>query len=89
MTNLGVHRQIKENSTEWFRANGFYAGALTTIRQKSIRTVHYDQIEGDLAHCSIFDMDNNALVLNEAVINGETYKLLRYGNYIFLDNQGN
>ena len=58
MTNLGVHRQIKENSTEWFQANGFYGGALTTLRQKSIRTVHYDQIEGDLAHCSIFDMDN-------------------------------
>ena len=50
---------MKQNSTEWFRAIGFYGGALTTIRNKSIRTVHYDQIEGDLAHCSVFDMDNN------------------------------
>ena len=79
---------MKQNSTEWFRANGFFDGAMTTIRPKSIRTVHYDQIEGDLAHCSIFDIDNNALILNEAVINGETYKLLHYGNYTFLDNRG-
>ena len=79
---------MKQNSTEWFRANGFYGGAMTTIRRKGLRTVHYDQIEGDLAHCSVFDMDNNVLILDEAVINGGTYKLSRYGNYIFLDNQG-
>ena len=79
---------MSQNSTEWFRANGFYGGAMTTMRQKSIRTVYYNQIEGDLAHCSVFDMDNNGLILNEAVINGETYKLMRYKSYIFLENQG-
>ena len=61
---------------------------MTTIRGKGLRTVYYDQIEGDLAHCSVFDMDNNVLILDEAVINGGTYKLSRYGNYIFLDDQG-
>ena len=35
-------------------------------------------MEGDLAHCSIFDINNNALLLNEAVINGGTYKLIPY-----------
>ena len=45
----------------------------------------YNQMEGDLAHCSIFDINNNALLLNEAVINGGTYKLLRFGDIIFLD----
>ena len=73
---------------EWFRANGFYGGAMTTMRQKSIRTVYYNQIEGDLAHCSVFDMHNNILILDEAVINGGRYKISRYGEYIYLDNQG-
>ena len=44
-------------------------------------------MEGYLAHCSIFDMKNNVL-LNEAVINGGTYKLLRFGEVIFLDDEG-
>ena len=78
---------MSQDSTEWFRANGFYGGAMTTMRQKSIRTVYYNQIEGDLAHCSVFDMHNNILILDEAVINGGRYKISRYGEYIFLDNQ--
>ena len=45
-------------------------------------------MEGYLAHCSIFDMKNNVLLLNEAVINGGTYKLLRFGEVIFLDDEG-
>ena len=64
-----------------------FNGALTTIRRKRTRTVYYDQIEGDLAHCSVLDRHLNALILNEAVINGATYKLTRYGEDIFLDPQ--
>ena len=79
--------QQSRNSTQWFRANGFNTG-LTSIRRKGSRKVDYNQIEGDLAHCSVFDMNNNVLLLDEAVINGGTYKLLRYGEVIFLD-QGN
>ena len=45
-------------------------------------------MEGDLAHCSIFDIRNNVLLLDEAVINGGIYKLLRFGEVIFLDEQG-
>ena len=63
-----------------------FNGALTTIRRKRTRTVYYDQIEGDLAHCSVLDRHLNALILNEAVINGATYKLTRYGEDIFLDS---
>ena len=76
------------NSTPWFRADGFHAGSLTTIRRKGSRKVYYmesRQIEGDLAHCSIYDMANNVLVLNEAVINGGTYKLSRFEEIIFLE----
>ena len=83
VTNYGVNRNTK-NSTQWFRANGFNTG-LTTIKRKGSRKVNYNQIDGDLAHCSIFDMNNNVLLLNEAVINGGTYKLLRFGDVIFLD----
>ena len=66
---------------QWFRRG------LTSIRRKGSRKVYYryNQMEGDLAHCSIFDINNNALLLNEAVINGGTYKLLRFGDVIFLD----
>ena len=45
-------------------------------------------MEGELAHCSIFDMKNNVLLLNEAVINGGIYNLLRFDEVIFLDEQG-
>ena len=82
-----MNRQTK-NSTHWFQANGFYSGSLTTIRRRGSRKVYYNQIEGDLAHCSIFDMDNNVLIWSEAVINGGSYKLLRDGEVIFLDDQG-
>ena len=87
VTNHGMHQQTR-NSTQWFRANGFYAGGLTSIRRKGSRKVYYNQMEGYLAHCSIFDMKNNVLLLNEAVINGGTYKLLRFGEVIFLDDEG-
>ena len=40
-----------------------------------------------MAHCSVLDRDHNALILNEAVINGGIYKLTRYGEDIFLDAQ--
>jgi len=82
-----VNRQTR-NSTHWFQANGFYSGSLTTIRRRGSRKVYYNQIEGDLAHCSIFDTNNNVLLLNEAVIDGGSYKLLRDGEVIFLDDQG-
>ena len=80
-----MNRQTRQNSTEWFQANGFHNSALTTIRRKSTRRIYYDQIEGDMAHCSIFDMDNNALILDEAVENGRRYKLSRYGEYYHLE----
>ena len=76
------------NSAEWFQANGFFDSALTTIIRKKTKTVYYNQIEGDMAHCSIFDRNHNVLVLNEAVINGGTYKLIRIGEDIFLETQG-
>ena len=77
------------NSTQWFRGDGFHA-SLTTIRRKRSRKVYYmDQSEGDLAHCSVYDMNNDVIVLNEAVINGGTYKLSRFGDIIFLEeNKG-
>ena len=84
--NHGVNRMTK-NSTGMFRANGFYTGGLTTIKPKSSRTIYYDQIEGDLAHCSVFDLKNTALVQNESVINGGMYKLLRFGKVTFLDHK--
>ena len=78
------------NSTQWFRANGFHAGSLTTIRRKESRKVYYmecvsHQNEGDLAHCSVYDTANDVFLLNEAVINGGTYKLSRFGEIIFLE----
>ena len=82
--NHGVNRMTK-HSTGWFRANGFYTGGLTTIKPKSSRTIYFDLIEGDLAHCSVFDLQNTALVRDETVINGGIYKLLRFGKVIFLD----
>ena len=79
VTNHGV------NGQEWFRGNGFFSGSLTTIRPKSSRKLHYNQIEGDFAHCTVLDMNNDVLILNEAVTNGESYKIQRYGEVIFLD----
>ena len=87
VTNHGVNRK-SVNDTEWFQANGFFNGGLTTIRSKSNRTVYYNQIQGDLAHSSIFDENNNLLLLNEVVINGGIYRLTRSGDDIFLDQQG-
>ena len=76
------------NSTQWFQATGFYNSGMTTVRARRTRKVYYDQIEGDMAHCSVFDRDNNALILDETVIDGGTYKLIRFGDDIFLDPQG-
>ena len=81
VTNHGVSGQ------EWFRGNGFFGGSLTTIRPKSSRKVHYNQIEGDIAHCTVLDIKNDVLILNEAVTNGESYKIERYGEVIFLETQ--
>ena len=87
VTNHGVNRKSL-NDTEWFRANSFFNGGLTTIRSKSNRTVYYNQIQGDLAHSSIFDENNYSLLMNEVVINGGIYRLTRSGDSIFLDEQG-
>ena len=38
-----------------------------------------------MAHCVVLDLDNTALIRDEAVRNGETYKLMRYDGMIFLD----
>ena len=82
------------NSTNWFRADGFHTGSLTTIERKGSRNVYYiecvlHQIEFDLAHCSFHDMENNVVLKNEAVRNGGTYKLLSSGEIIFLkEDQG-
>ena len=76
-----------KNGTEWFRGNGLYRGSLTTIRPKSSRKVHYNQINGEMAHCSVLDFNNHVLLMDEAVRNGATYKLMRYGEIIFLDSQ--
>ena len=45
-------------------------------------------MEGDLAHCTIFDLNDNVLVLNEAVTNGGTYQLIRIDDIVFLGEQG-
>jgi len=65
--------------------NRFHNSAMTTIRRKSTKRIYFDQIGGELAHCSIFDMDNNALILDESVQNGRKYKLYRYGDYYHLE----
>ena len=64
-----------------------FNGALTTIRRNRTGTVYYDQIDGELAHCSVLGRNYNILILNEAVVNGGSYKLTRYGEDIFLDTQ--
>ena len=76
------------DSTQWFQAAGFYNSGMTTIRGRRTRTVYYEQIEGDMAHCSVFDRNNNALILDETVIDGGTYELIRFGDDMFLEPQG-
>ena len=66
VTNHGVSGQ------EWFRGNGFFGGSLTTIRPKSSRKVHYNQIEGDIAHCTVLDIKNDVhhsktIILNQSI----------------------
>ena len=40
-----------------------------------------------MAHCTVLSMDNDVLILDETVVNGESYTLQRYGEMIFLDTQ--
>ena len=40
-----------------------------------------------MAHCTVLSMENDVLILDETVVNGESYKLQRYGEMIFLDTQ--
>ena len=87
LTNHGVEGQSK-NGTFGFRGTGFFSGSLTTIRPRITRKIRYNQIEGGLAHCSIYDTNNNLLILNESVLNGEAYKLIRFGEHIILEPKG-
>ena len=84
ITSHGFETGSSTNDKEWFQGNGLYRGSLTTIRPKSSRKVHYNQIRGEMAHCVVLDLDNTALIRDEAVKNGETYKLMRYDGMIFL-----
>ena len=70
--------EIIQNSNRFF--NGW-----TTIRRKRTQKVHYNQIEGGLSHCTVFDKNNNQLILNESVLNGGIYKLFRFGEHVFLE----
>ena len=85
ITSHGFETGSSTNDKEWFQGNGLYRGSLTTIRPKSSRKVYYNQIRGEMAHCVVLDLDNTALIRDEAVRNGETYKLMRYDGMIFLD----
>ena len=87
VTNHAVDGQSM-NSTFGFRGNGFFNRGLTTIRRKRTRKVYYNQIEGGLAHCTIFDKNNNRLISDESVLNGEIYQLTRFGEYFFLEPKG-
>ena len=62
---------------------------MTTIRSKHTRTVYNDQIGGQLGHCSVFDRNNNILILDETVINDGRYKIKRSSGDFFLITQGN
>ena len=62
-----------------------FNGGLTTIRRKRTQKVHYNQIEGVLAYCTVFDENNNGLILDESVLNGGIYQLYRFGEHVFLE----
>ena len=87
VTNHAVDGQ-STNSSFGFRGNGFFNGGLTTIREKSSKKVYYNQIEGALAHCTVFDKNNNRLISDESVLIGEIYQLVRFGEHIFLEPKG-
>ena len=84
ITNHVVNRQ-SNNTTFGLHGNGFFNDGLTTIRRKRTRKVPYNQIEGGLAHCTIFDKNNNRLISDESVINGGLYQLVRFGEHVFLE----
>ena len=84
VTNHVVNGQ-SNNTTFGLHGNGFFNGGLTTIRRKRTRKVPYNQIEGGLAHCTVFDKNNNRLISDESVLNGGIYQLLRCGEYVFLE----
>ena len=88
VTNHVVNGQSK-NTTFGLHGNGFFNGGLTTIRRKRTRKVPYNQIEGGLAHCTVFDKNNNQLILDESVLNGGVYKLFRFGEHVFLEPESN
>ena len=69
ITDHVVNRQ-SNNTTFGLHGTGFFNDGLTTIRRKRTRIVPYNQIEGGLAHCTIFDKNNNRLISDESVLNG-------------------
>ena len=71
-----------------YASSATFDGGQTTIRRNSTRKVFYDQVEGDFAHCSIYDKDINRLILNESVLNGGIYQLDRFGEHVFLEPKG-
>ena len=71
-----------------YASSATFNGGQTTIRRNSTRKVFYDQVEGDFAHCSIYDKDINRLILNESVLNGGIYQLFRFGEHVFLEPKG-
>ena len=83
ITNHVVNRQ-SNNTAFGLHGIGFFNDGLTTIRRKRTRKVPYNQIEGGLAHCTIFHKHNNRLTSDESVINGGIYQLRRFGEYVFL-----
>ena len=88
VTNHVVNGHSK-NTKFGLHGNGFFNGGLTTIRRKRTRKVHYNQIEGGLSHCTVFDKNNNQLILDESVLNGGVYKLFRSGEHVFLEPESN
>ena len=84
ITNHVVNRQ-SNNTTFGLHGNGFFNDGLTTIRRNRTRKVPYNQIEGGLAHCTIFDKNNNRLISDESVMNEGIYQLIRFGEHVFLE----
>ena len=88
VTNHVVNGQ-SNNTRFGLHGNGFFNGGLTTIRRKRTRKVPYNQIEGELAHCTVFDENNNRLISDETVLNGGIYQLFRFGEHVFLERVTN
>ena len=88
ITNHIVNGQ-SDNTTFGLHGNGFFNGGLTTIRRKRTQKVPYNQIEGELAHCTVIDENNNRLISDETVLNGGIYQLFRFGEHVFLERVTN